>query len=121
MILLLSLLVVGVSLVVVWQVGAWNLVFPSHHHDTVAPAIPSEMLSPSVLVFSKTNSFRHAEGIAGGIKALQTITGNQQWGIFHTENGAVFNENDLTRFDVVVFLNASGDVLSDEQEDEFQS
>ena len=121
MLLLLGLVLVGLSLVVVWQVGAWHLVFPSHHHDTVAPVISSDMVSPAVLVFSKTNSFRHTEGIAGGVKALQTITGAQQWGMFHTENGAVFNENDLARFDVVVFLNASGDVLSDEQESEFQS
>ena len=105
MVLLLGLVLVGLSLVVVWQVGAWNLVFPSHHHDSVAPAIPSDMVSPAVLVFSKTNSFRHVEGIAGGVKALQTITGGQHWGMFHTENGAVFNENDLARFDVVVFLN----------------
>ena len=70
MLLLLGLVLVGLSLVVVWQVGAWHLVFPSHHHDTVAPVISSDMVSPAVLVFSKTNSFRHTEGIAGGVKAL---------------------------------------------------
>ncbi|MDG2272344.1 MAG: ThuA domain-containing protein [Halioglobus sp.] len=119
--LLLLLLMGGLSFLVVWQVGAWNLVFPSHHHDTVAPEIPSALVSPSILVFSKTNSFRHVEGIAGGIKTLAAITENQHWGMFHTENGAVFNAKDLARFDAVVFLNASGDILSEEQEVEFQS
>ena len=121
MALLLALVLVGLSLVVVWQVGAWNLVFPSHDHDTVAPALPSDLVSPAILVFSKTNSFRHEAGITGGVKALEAITSNQHWGMFHTENGAVFNESDLARFDAVVFLNASGDILSGEQEGEFQS
>jgi hypothetical protein len=96
------------------------MVFPNNSHDTVAPVIPADLLSPAVLVFSKTNSFRHVEGIEGGTKALQAIANEHQWGVFHTENGAVFNESDLARFDVVVFLNASGDMLSDEQERVFQ-
>jgi type 1 glutamine amidotransferase len=40
--------------------------------------------------------------------------------MFHTENGAVFNSADLQQFEAVVFLNASGDMLSDEQEKAFQ-
>jgi uncharacterized protein len=74
-----------------------------------------------VLVFSKTNSFRHDEGIAGGAKVLHAIATHHHWGIVHTENGAVFNKSDLARFDAVVFLNASGDMLSEDQEHAFQS
>ena len=120
---LLFLGVVGVviSLVAVWRIGAWHLVFPSNAHDTVAPVIPRDLVSPAVLVFSKTNSFRHTEGIAGGAKALQAITQRNNWGMFHTENGAVFNADDLARFDAVVFLNASGDMLSNEQEHAFET
>lgn len=112
---------VAVSLFAIWKMGAWNLVFPDNSHDTVAPVIPADLASPAVLVFSKTNGFRHVEGIAGGAKALQAITSKHRWGMFHTENGAVFSEQDLARFDVVVFLNASGDMLSDAQESAFQS
>lgn len=118
---LLVLLGVALALVSIWSVGAWHLVFPSHQHDTVAPVIPADLASPAILVFSKTNSFRHREGIAGGTKALQDITAKHQWGMFHTENGAVFNKQDLARFDVVVFLNASGDILDEAQEQAFQS
>lgn len=119
-----ALLVVGfvaVSLVVIWRVGAWNLVFPNHQHDTVAPALPSDLGSGAVLVFSKTNGFRHTDGIAGGKAALEAISAQQQWSMFHTENGAVFNAADLERFDAVVFLNASGDMLNEAQEAAFQS
>jgi uncharacterized protein len=119
--LLLVMALVVVAMVSVWKVGAWNLFFPSHQHDTVAPVIPADLGSPAILVFSKTNSFRHEDGIAGGAKALQSIAAIHNWGVFHTENGAVFNASDLARFAAVVFLNASGDVLDEAQEHAFQA
>lgn len=119
--LLLFVVLVGVALASVWKVGAWHLLFPSHQHDSVAPTLPGDMASPALLVFSKTNSFRHEEGIAGGRKALEAIAAKHGWGLFATENGAVFNQQDLARFAVVVFLNASGDTLSEPQEAAFQS
>ena len=121
MLLFFGIIGVELSLAAIWKIGAWNLVFPNHDHDTVAPQIPGSVVSPAVLVFSKTNGFRHVEGIAGGAKALQSITKKHDWGMFQTENGAVFNQQDLSKFDVVVFLNASGDMLSNEQEQAFQS
>lgn len=103
-----------------WFSGAWNVFFPSSAHDTRAPWVPAELASPAVLVFSKTNGFRHVEGIDAGNRALAGIARGNGWGIFASENGAVFNEEDLKRFDAIVFLNASGDMLSDPQEQAFQ-
>jgi hypothetical protein len=120
MVLLLAAVCIVASLVTIWNIGAWNLVFPSQQHDTVAPALPRELGAPAILVFTKTNAFRHKDGIAGGTKALQSIAAQHKWGLFHSENGAVFNAQDLARFDAVVFLNASGDMLSAEQEQAFQ-
>jgi type 1 glutamine amidotransferase len=100
--------------------GAWNVVFPSTTHDTVAPQLPDDMNSHSVLIFSKTNSFRHVEGITGGQNTLREIVLDEGWGFFMTENGAVFNDADLSRFKAVVFLHASGDMLSADQELAFQ-
>ncbi len=121
MLLLLGVVGVGLSLAAIWKIGAWNLVFPNRSHDTVAPTIPPGLATPAILVFSKTNGFRHVEGIAGGAQVLAAIAGEHEWGMFHTENGAVFNAQDLARFDVVVFLNASGDMLNEAQESAFQS
>jgi len=111
----------GLALGAIWQVGAWHLVFPSHQHDSVAHELPAELASPAILVFSKTNAFRHRDGIAGGAKAIEAIARAHGWGLFHTENGAVFNARDLDRFDAVVFLNVSGDVLNAAQERDFQA
>jgi len=103
-----------------WFSGGWNIVFPSSQHDSKAPSIPKNLASAALLVFSKTNSFRHIDGIAGGNLAIKQIAKKNGWGLFSTENGAVFNENDLSRFDTVIFLNASGDMLSDQQQQVFQ-
>jgi hypothetical protein len=119
--LILAVLLVGLSLLAIWYVGAWNLVFPNRSHDTTPPVLPTELASPSLLVFSKTNGFRHEEGIEGGAKLFETLASEGGWGLFHTENGAVFNDADLQRFDVVVFLNASGDMLNSDQEQSFQA
>ena len=117
--LLLGTLLVAVALFGIWKIGAWNILFPSTSHDTVPPAIPSDLARPAVLVFSKTNGFRHTEGIEGGSIALADMAGQRGWGLFFTENGAVFNTSDLGEFDVVVFLNATGDMLNIEQEQAF--
>jgi len=118
--LFLLLAVVLVSLVFVWQIGAWNLLFPTSEHDTVPPTVPTDLSRPALLVFTKTNSFRHTEGIAGGVMAMSAISQARNWGLYHTENGAVFNADDLASFDAVVFLNASGDMLNLAQEQAFQ-
>lgn len=116
---LLLLLVSG--LLVIRNVGAWNILFPSHAHETVPPEIPDSLVSPAVLLFTKTNGFRHIEGIAAGLEYLEQVAVKRGWSTFHTENGAVFNEGDLNRFDAVVFLNASGDILDQQQQQAFQS
>ena len=101
--------------------GAWRVLFPSGDHDSLAPHLPAQLGHPSILLFSKTNSFRHVDGIEGGNRALTEISTRNGWQVFATENGAIFNGQDLRRFDVVVFLNATGDMLSASQEQAFQA
>lgn len=120
-ILALVLVLFGLGLFGVWYIGAWNLVFPSQAHELEPPKLPAELTSRSILVFSKTNSFRHKDGIAGGTKAIKAIAAQNNWSYFFTENGAVFNARDLALFDTVVFLNATGDLLNAQQEMDFQN
>ncbi len=111
------------SLVLVWWVGAWGILFPSEHYDTKPPHIASEFgtgHSIRVLVFSKTNSFRHTEGIAAAHALFDEIGVRRNWAIYHSENSALFDDEQLDRFDVVVFASASGDHASDEQDIAFQ-
>lgn len=113
----------GLLLLGVYRSGAWYLLFPSHEHDTVAPEVPADFGANAalrVLVFSKTNSFRHEDGIAGARRAFDAIAEQHDLALFHSENGAVFSPDGLARFDVVVFSNASGDMLSQAQEQAFE-
>lgn len=101
--------------------GIWRIIFPSTHHDQVAPTLPKSLLSPSVMVFSKTNQFRHEESIRAGQQFFERAANENNWGIFVTENGAIFNTQQLANFDVVVFLNTTGDVLNSHQKKAFES
>ena len=107
-------------LIAACRVGAWNVIFPSSQHESVPPEIPAGLAEPAILVFSKTNQFRHFDGIEGGLAYFSRLSEEKGWGYFPTENSAVFNEKDLSRFDAVVFNNVTGDVLSEEQELAFQ-
>ena len=93
--LLLLCVVAGIALLLVS--GAWRVFFPSSEHDEVAPVLPATMSSPAILLFTKTNSFRHVEGIEAGARLVKSLGEKNGWSVFHTENGAVFNPDDLAR------------------------
>ena len=94
---------------------AVRVFFPSDHHDEVAPELPARLGRPALLVFSKTNGFRHGEAIPAGIEMIERIADRRGWSVFFTENGAVHDEDLLARFEVAVWHNVSGNVLSDDQ------
>ncbi len=111
------------SLVLIWWFGAWNLLFPKHTYESTPPEIAESFGEESrlrVLSFSKTNAFRHHEGIQGAQTLFGELAAKRNWALFQTENSAVFGAEHLARFDVVVFANASGDTLSDKQDLAFQ-
>lgn len=112
-------LLIALSLFGIWYIGAWNILFPSHAHETQPPKLPADLTRPAVLVFTKTNGFRHSDGIAGGKVAIDSIAQEDGFTPFFTENGAVFNPRDLALFDSVVFLNATGDLFNEAQESAF--
>jgi type 1 glutamine amidotransferase len=89
--------------------------------DAARPAISEYMPSPAVLVFSGTAGWRHNEGIAGADLFFAELTTEKQYGLFTTENPAVFNAEDLARFELIVFNNATGPILNTEQRAAFQN
>ncbi len=93
----------------------------THVYETAAPALPAQLRTPAILVFSKTNGFRHDEAIPASNVALRAIADARGWGTFFTENGAVFNRDDLRRFAATIWNNTSGDVLTGEQKDAFRA
>ena len=90
-------------------------------YETTPPALPAEIGRPAILVFSKTNGFRHEEAIPAAKALFAGVAKDKGWGYFQTENGAVFSPEILARFDAVVFNNTSGDVFTAAQRAAFQA
>lgn len=92
-----------------------------HVHETTPPAIPADLKRPAILVFSKTNAFRHEEAIPAANALFAQVARDKGWGYFQTENGATFSPEILAKFDAVVFNNVSGDVFTPAQQQAFRS
>lgn len=73
-----------------------------------------------VLVFSKTDGYRH-KSISNGIKMLSELGQKRTWEVTATENASLFSLEFLMNFDVVVFLNPTKDVLNDKQQKAFKT
>lgn len=73
-----------------------------------------------ILVFSKTAGFRHASIAAGKTMFLQ-LSGQHHYAADTTEDASVFTPANLKKYKAVVFLNTTGDVLNDAQQDAFKS
>ncbi len=89
--------------------------FPSHAHETTPPELPADLPAPALLVFTKTNGFRHTEAIPAGLARIEEIAKRRGWSVFHTENGAVFDDALLAKFQATVWHQVSGDVLNETQ------
>ena len=75
--------------------------------------------SGDILVFSKTEGYRH-ESIAEGIKSIKSMAENEERIVVATEDASYFSEETLKEFQVVIFLNTTGDCLNHTQQHEFQ-
>ncbi|WP_309112197.1 ThuA domain-containing protein [Saccharothrix sp.] len=73
-----------------------------------------------VLVFSKTTGYRH-DSIPAGIEAVQALGAANGFSVTATEDSARFTVDSLARYDAVVFLNTTGEVLDGAQKDAFES
>ena len=94
--------------------AAPNPHLPKATYDTVAPVLPKG-LHDAVLVVSKTNGWRHIEHIPHSNSVLADIAKGLGRASFATENAAVFNDEYLLHFSVVVLNSASGDFLTRDQ------
>lgn len=74
----------------------------------------------SVLIFSKTNGFRHAS-IPDGVRAIRRLGEEHNFAVEATEDSTAFTEGNLARFEAVVFLSTTGDVLNASQQAVFEN
>lgn len=79
------------------------------------PIVPAKA---GVLIFSKTAGFRH-DSIETGVVAMKDLLA-PTYTVDATEDASAFTPANLERFRVVVFLNTTGDVLDDAQQQAFE-
>lgn len=68
-----------------------------------------------VLVFTRTNGYRHAS-IPVGIATLQQLGDEHGFSVVATEDPAAFEPSYLARFEAIIFLNTVGDVLDEQRQ-----
>ncbi len=79
----------------------------------------SEQKQSQILVFSKTEGFRH-ESIPEGITAFKKLGKQEGFSVTATEDAAYFAKDSLQNYGAVIFLNTTGDVLNDRQQQALQ-
>lgn len=84
-------------------------------YETEKPALHIPQRHPTVLLFSKTTGFRHGEAIDASKKMFAEMAKRNRWFLYETEEGGVFNAEQLAKFNVVIFNNSTGEVINDEQ------
>jgi type 1 glutamine amidotransferase len=72
------------------------------------------------LIFSKTAAFRHTECIPQGTARIAQMSVRYGFDVDATENAALFTDENLAKYDVVIFLCTTGDVLNATQQAAFE-
>ncbi|MCU4676545.1 ThuA domain-containing protein [Catenovulum sp. 2E275] len=73
----------------------------------------------NVLLFSKTAGWHH-KSINQGVNGLETLAKQHFFKLDWHEDANRFNDEFLKQFDVIVFLNTTGDILNKDQQAAFQ-
>ncbi|GAB3101108.1 hypothetical protein GCM10027217_21050 [Pseudomaricurvus hydrocarbonicus] len=90
-------------------------------YDNDRPEVTLGDGEKSILVFIKVNGFDHNEATSAATAAIQSLAGELGWNVMVTDRGGAFSPDTLKRFDVVVWNNVSGDVLTLSQRKAFQN
>ena len=87
---------------------------------SLAAALTTHAEQFKALLFSKTAGWHH-ESINNGVTAIRQLAQLHDFEVFWTEDaGRVFNDKELAKYKVVIFLCTTGDVLNPEQQAAFE-
>ena len=88
-----------------------------YDNDTPELEIAADRLN--VLVFDKINGYHHGPSVDAATDAVKALADEAGWAVSVTDKGGAFTPETLARFDVVVWNNVSGDVLTLSQRQAF--
>lgn len=84
-------------------------------YETEVPAITIPSDRPAVLLFSKSTGYRHSGSIEASKPVIAALAEKHGWFLYETEEGGVFNPEQLAKFSTVIFNNSTGEVINDQQ------
>lgn len=85
-------------------------------YETEVPKINFPANQPAVLLFSKATGFRHSASIDASKPIITDLAKKNNWFLYETEEGGVFNAEQLAKFNTIIFNNSTGRVLNDDQQ-----
>jgi len=71
-----------------------------------------------VLIFSKTQGFRHGS-IEKGAQVLKQLLDKEKIASDHSEDASLFTDQGLKKYDAVIFLSTTGNILDETQQEAF--
>src|SRR5437867_13350078 len=74
----------------------------------------------SILVFTKTAGFRH-DSIPAGMAAIRALGNEHGFTVVNSADTSLFNDAELAKYRVVVFLNTTGDILNSVEQAAFEN
>lgn len=90
-----------------------------YDNDPVSFDLPAS--GTKILLFEKINGFRDVPSVYSAREALVAMAARKGWTLVVTDRAGAFTPETLARFDVVVWNNISGDVLTLSQRAAFQN
>jgi uncharacterized protein len=84
-------------------------------YETEVPKIAFPANQSAVLLFSKSTGYRHSGSIDASKPIIAALAKKNNWFLIETEEGGIFNPEQLAKFSTVIFNNSTGEVINDEQ------
>jgi type 1 glutamine amidotransferase len=84
--------------------------------ETDRPVIHFPANKPALLLFSKSTGYRHSESIDAAKIVFKQLGEQNGWFVYETEEGGVFNSEQLKSFKAVIINNSTGRLLNAEQQ-----
>jgi uncharacterized protein len=72
-----------------------------------------------VLLFTKTDGFHH-ESIHEGVTAIKQLANRHSFSVDWHENASIFSDKGLEKYQAVIFLSTTGNILNEEQQVAFE-
>ncbi len=89
-------------------------------YDNISPKFDLKPGGTRVLVFTKINGFDHGPSVTAATQAISDLALGRNWQVAVSDKGGAFTPQTLAEFDVVVWNNVSGDVLTLSQREAFK-